>query len=155
MKELEKVNINKGLFSLQVMHFVTGHLGLWKYVKEVVAKIQQTRYFSLIGNITMKQPSIFQTKVFTTFLVSFLVIPKSIVAIKVSNPSEGCSQPLPEKLNPGQTVRFNITYEDKNLGPILRHYHIQLPTGNLATAWKTMKNINLNCVFPFRLYANQ
>ena len=121
-------------------------------MKEVVSKIQQTRYFSIVGNITMKEPSIFQTfKVFTIFLVRFLVIPKSIVAINVSNPSEGCSQPLSEKLTPGQTVRFNVTYEDKNLGPILRHYHIQLPTGNLATPWKTMKNMNYKFCIPFQI----
>ena len=47
----------------------------------------------------------------------------------INNPSRGCGKEMPDALNPGQTIQFNVTYNDSNLGPIPRLYHMQLPKG--------------------------
>ena len=44
-------------------------------------------------------------------------------------PSFGCSHQKPPLPHPGHHHRFDVTYNDANIGEIYRHYILQIPNG--------------------------
>ena len=44
-------------------------------------------------------------------------------------PSFGCSHQKPPLPRPGHHHRFDVTYNDANIGEIYRHYILQIPNG--------------------------
>ena len=58
-----------------------------------------------------------------------LVLTSCIALVSSLRPSYGCGHQKPPLPHPGHHHRFDLRYNDANLGEIYRHYILQIPNG--------------------------
>ena len=127
------------------------------YVRAVIQPSQNKQMQSIINislhflrNLPTKKNMCGEKSVHHLFLKAVVIclIPNFTWAI--NNPSRGCGKEMPESLNPGQTIQFNVTYNDRYLGAIPRLYHMQIPRGTNLPSSKLSLKVTLNVLLiPF------
>ena len=73
-----------------------------------------------------------------------LVLTSCIALVSSLRPSYGCGHQKPPLPHPGHHHRFDLRYNDANLGEIYRHYILQIPNGKKYKFCKLLCNLKLH-----------